>query len=121
VVQNCDVRFNILVNIALTLAEDRIPNVRLALCQLVDVLRNHIVDHSVRYTREQANADSNGLEGEENGERGANTTLVLSALRTLLTDRDRDVQYFALQLRQHIDADYEQYKAEMIRSCNNEC
>jgi hypothetical protein len=42
-------------------------------------------------------------------------------LRTLLTDRDRDVQYFALQLRQHIDADYEQYKAEMIRSCNNEC
>ena len=122
VVQVRDVRFNILVNIALTLKDDAIPNVRLALCHLLDVLREHIVDHSHRLRNEKAAAAASSSSGssctdtagERRGRGGgsnSNSSLALEALRLLLGDADRDVQYFAGQLRDHIDADYQQYRA----------
>jgi len=111
VVRLPDVRFNILINIALTLADDRIPNVRMALCQLVDVLREHVIDHSRRYQRELKG------EEEESLDQGSDfTAMVLRAMRQLLTDADRDVQHAAVQLRDHLNADYVEYKAEMERT-----
>lgn len=63
VVQVQDVRFNILVNIALTLAEDKVANVRLALCEVLDDLRGGIVNHALRYRREEEQKKSRSCSG----------------------------------------------------------
>jgi hypothetical protein len=110
VVQVRDVRFNILVNIALTLVDDRVHNVRLALCQLVDVLRGHIVDHSRRYQQERR-LDS--CTGTGTGDDHSNSSLALRAVGQLLADSDRDVRFFAQELHDHVEADYQQYCASV--------
>lgn len=114
VVQERDVRFNILVNIALTLADDRIPNVRLALCTLLDELRGHIVDHSQRLLREQQGKTGQQQQGTgREGEGRGNTGLALRALQQLLQDPDKDVQHFAAELQRHVEADFQQYRTAM--------
>ena len=137
-VQVRDVRFNILINIALTLADDRVANVRLALCHLMDALREQLVDHSHRYDQQtQTQTQGQGQSHEPNfytdycdgpptstsagtstasgtgtGRRHtrSNSSLVLLALRRLLLDADRDVQHEAVQLRGHLEDDYAQYR-----------
>jgi hypothetical protein len=70
-----DVRCDILLNIALTLATDEVPNVRLSLAQALALVAELL------------------LKKRRNGEDVCRR--VESVLAALTTDRDRDVRYFA--------------------------
>ena len=100
-VQVRDVRFNILVNIALTLVDDRIANVRLAVCKLLDELREYVFNHCPRYREEKFN------EKLDNDRSASNLALI--GAKKLRNDQDRDVKYLASKLHDNIEADYKIY------------
>lgn len=76
IVNTQDVRFNILFNIALTLVEDPVPNVRISLCKVMEVLLQNCCS------------------------RDENLESLIEAVDKLLKDEDTDVRYFAMKLKE---------------------
>jgi hypothetical protein len=88
-----DVRYNILVGIALTLATDKIPNVRLSLC----VMLGKIVTYITRLSQIPNNDDSKTSSANDYHANAQSLIYknVESVLNTLANDKDRDVKHYA--------------------------
>jgi hypothetical protein len=91
VVHEGDVRYNILFNVALTLSRDPVPNVRIALCEVMGV-----IGPLVRVVGGVDRTTTNGL----------NMELLQNATRTLelmSSDSDKDVSYFASKAKEYME------------------
>jgi hypothetical protein len=82
-----DVRYNILIQIALALSRDRVANVRIALCEMIGNITPLLMAH--HHDRDSLTNRGSGSE--------PNQLLVAieESLTSLTLDRDRDVSYFA--------------------------
>mmetsp|Transcript_22938 Transcript_22938/g.33534 ORF Transcript_22938/g.33534 Transcript_22938/m.33534 type:complete len:1131 (+) Transcript_22938:214-3606(+) len=106
IVHEGDVRYNILINIALTLASDRVPNVRIALCEVLGVLAPLIRQERIIHMAAHDN-DSKGDKGTNvSAHHPSQPSLVEAVMRsldTLTQDPDTDVSYFAARARQYLE------------------
>jgi hypothetical protein len=116
-----DVRYNILIGIALTLANDPIPNVRLALCVMLGCLAAQITKlNKVLAVTEPQQEAVHSINERPNVNVGDSSPVkmispqhtiiqnqiynrVEKVLTTLIDDKDRDVKYFAQQARDNLN------------------
>jgi hypothetical protein len=125
-----DVRYNLLIQIALTLSRDLVPNVRIALCEMLWNIAPLIRHNSISSVITPApplemalsSSPSHGKEVEANGKqspsgdvkRFANESsrtqsqvlsVVQETLRSLVNDRDKDVCYSASKAIRCLESD----------------
>jgi hypothetical protein len=78
-----DVRYNILIHIALALSRDHVANVRIALCEMMCSIVPLMIAHDPTSTTIRVTAQNQLY------------PVIQETLRNLVVDRDRDVIYFA--------------------------
>ncbi|CAE7664048.1 pppA, partial [Symbiodinium microadriaticum] len=107
IVHEGDVRYDILINIALTLSSDRVPNVRIALCEVLVVLAPLIRQDSVLYEAAMSQAedvlDKAAATSAYHRSNSSLPNMVRSTITTLQNDMDRDVAYLADKASRYMD------------------
>jgi hypothetical protein len=99
IVHEGDVRYDILINIAITLANDPIPNVRIALCEVLVVLAPLLRQGSILYDAATGSgADQDASKAATSAYHRSQSSLpdkVRIAIASLQEDVDRDVRHLA--------------------------
>ena len=106
IVHEGDVRYDILVNIALTLASDPIPNVRIALCEVLAVLAPLMRHDSVLFEAVSRSDKTNKAAASTSAYHRSHTSLpnmVRTTISSLQGDPDRDVSYLAEKASRYMD------------------
>ena len=122
IVHEGDVRYDILVNIALTLALDPIPNVRIALCEVLTVLVPLMRQESVLYgaaTRsDNMTHKSAASTSAYHSSHSSLPSMVRTTISTLQSDPDRDVSYLAEKASRYLDRQGEDPGGDLTREGN---
>ncbi len=112
IIHEGDVRYDLLIKVALALSSDSVANVRIALCEMLSVL-----GPLIKLSTLSIGYGDQGVELEnEMNQSNSHLNKIVNTLNTLELDVDRDVKYYAAKAKSSLDGNHEPTLSPFISS-----
>lgn len=102
IVQRGDVRYHILINIALTLSHDPVPNVRIALGEVLGVLAQLLKRDDEDTNNSSSSTSSSSSTTTSQHQQQHIWDITMNTIKILSNDNDKDVRYYANNAQEYL-------------------